>query len=61
MKNDPVIHDHLGDVYYKTGNYEKAVEFWTKSVEVGTEPEETQKVREKLEKLQDTLRKQKRR
>ncbi len=61
VKNDPVIHDHLGDVYYKTGNYEKAVEFWTKSVDIGTEPEETQKVKEKLDKLQDSLRKQKRR
>ncbi len=61
VKNDPVIHDHLGDVYYKTGNYEKAVEFWSKSVDIGTEPEDTQKVREKLDKLQDSLRKQKRR
>jgi tetratricopeptide (TPR) repeat protein len=61
VKNDPVIHDHLGDVYFKGGNYEKAVQYWTKSVEVGTEPEETQKVREKLDKLQDSLRKQKHR
>lgn len=61
VKNDPVVHDHLGDLYFKTGDLEKALDFWNKSVSMGTEPEDTQKVREKLEKLQETLRKQKRR
>ena len=59
VKNDPTIHDHLGDLYYKTGNYEKARECWTKSISSGTEPEEIQKVREKLGKLEEMMRKQK--
>ena len=61
VKNDPVIHDHLGDLYFKAGNLEKALDSWNKSVNMGTEPEDTQKVRDKLEKLEETLRKQKRR
>jgi putative PEP-CTERM system TPR-repeat lipoprotein len=59
VKNDPVIQDHLGDLYFKAGDLKKAHDFWSKSVTIGTEPEDTQKVREKLDKLQDTLRKQK--
>ncbi len=59
VKNDPIIDDHLGDLYFKLGNYEKAKGFWMKSVRIGTEPEDIQKVRRKLETLQDTLRKQK--
>jgi tetratricopeptide (TPR) repeat protein len=59
VKNDPVIHDHLGDLYYKAGDLEKARDFWIKSVNNGTVPEETQKVREKLEKVQEMLRRQK--
>ncbi len=59
VRNDPVIHDHLGDLYFKTGNLQKALDSWNKSVSVGTEQEDTQKVRDKLEKLQETLRKQK--
>ena len=61
VKNDPVIHDHLGDLYFKAGNLEKALDSWNKSVNMGTEPEDTQKVRDKLEKLEETLRRQKRR
>ncbi len=59
VRNDPVIQDHLGDLYFKTGDLQKARDFWSKSVTIGSEPDDTQKVREKLEKLQDTLRKQK--
>lgn len=56
VKNDPVIHEHLGDLYFKIGDYDKARSYWLKSVENGTEEEETNKVREKLQKLQETLR-----
>jgi tetratricopeptide (TPR) repeat protein len=59
VRNDPIIADHLGDLYFKTGDYQKAKDFWTRSLSTGTEPEETRKVREKLEKLQETLRRQK--
>jgi tetratricopeptide (TPR) repeat protein len=58
IKNDPVIDEHLGDLYFKTGDLPKAREFWTKSISIGTEPEDIQKVRKKLEALEDTLRKQ---
>jgi tetratricopeptide (TPR) repeat protein len=62
-KNDPTIKEHLGDLYFKTGNLLKAQDFWTRSVrlgtDTGTEQEDLQKVRQKLEALQETLRKQK--
>ncbi len=61
VKNDPTIHDHLGDLYFKVGDLGKARDYWSKSLANGTEPEEMQKVRDKLEKLEETLRKQKRR
>jgi tetratricopeptide (TPR) repeat protein len=59
VKNDPTIVDHLGDLYFKTGDLKKAQGFWQKSVSIGTEAEDIQKVRRKLEMLQDKLRKQK--
>ncbi len=59
VKDDPTIEEHLGDLYFKTGDLAKAEEFWKKSVTIGTEQEDVQKVRRKLESLQETLRKQK--
>jgi tetratricopeptide (TPR) repeat protein len=59
VKNDPIIDDHLGDLYFKVGNYKKAEDFWTKSISIGTEPDDIQKVRRKLQSLQETLRRQK--
>jgi tetratricopeptide (TPR) repeat protein len=59
VKNDPTIDEHLGDLYFKTGNLQKAEEFWKRSVSLGTEQEDMLKVRKKLESLQETIRKQK--
>jgi len=59
VKNDPTIVDHLGDLYYKIGDLQKAQSYWMKSVSIGTEEEDIQKVRRKLEMLQGKLRKQK--
>jgi uncharacterized protein HemY len=59
VKNDPIIDEHLGDLYYKTGNLAKAQDFWTKSISIGTEPEDIQKVRRKLQMLRETLQGQK--
>ena len=59
VKDDATIDDHLGDLYFKTGDLEKAQEFWMSSVNIGTEPEEVQKVRRKLETVKEMLRKQK--
>ncbi len=33
--DDPVVHDHLGDAYWRSGNKAKAVEMWTKASELG--------------------------
>jgi len=46
FRDDPTIDDHLGDLYFKTGDLEKAQEFWMSSVNIGTEPEEIQKCAE---------------
>jgi tetratricopeptide (TPR) repeat protein len=59
VANDPTIDDHLGELYFKAGNLEKAQDFWKKSVLIGKEPEDVQRVRLKLEALQETLRKRK--
>jgi tetratricopeptide (TPR) repeat protein len=59
IRNDPTIDEHLGDLYFKTGNLQKAEDFWKKSISIGTEPEDVQKVRRKLETLQETIRNQK--
>ena len=59
VRDDPTIDDHLGDLYFKTGDLEKAQEFWMSSVNIGTEPEEIQKVRRKLDMVKEMLRKQK--
>jgi tetratricopeptide (TPR) repeat protein len=61
VRNDPTIHEHLGDLYVKTGNLDKAQDSYTQSLNHGTEPEEIQKVREKLDSLRETLRRQKKR
>ena len=59
VKDDPTIEDHLGDLYFKMGNLQKARDYWERSIRIGTEQEDIQKVRRKLESLQETLRKQK--
>lgn len=59
IRNDSTIDDHLGDLYFKAGNLQKANDFWTSSIRIGTEPEDIQKVRRKLEELQKTLKKRK--
>ena len=33
--NDPAAMTHLGRKYYKEGNYESALEYWTKAAELG--------------------------
>jgi tetratricopeptide (TPR) repeat protein len=58
-KNDPVINEHLGDLYSKLGNLQKAQEFYSRSIKIGTEQEEVKKVQRKLEVLQESIQKQK--
>jgi Flp pilus assembly protein TadD len=59
IKDDPTIEEHLGDLYFKTGDFQKAQDFWKKSISIGTEQEDIDKVRRKLDSLQEKLRKKK--
>ncbi|MDT8066751.1 MAG: tetratricopeptide repeat protein [Terriglobia bacterium] len=54
--DDPTIHDHLADVYQKTGrlrqaiaNWERALDGWNHSLAADTEPSDVAKVQKKLE------------
>jgi pentatricopeptide repeat protein len=58
-RNDSTIDEHLGDFYLKTGDLQKAEDFYKKSVSLGIEPDEIEKVRHKLEAVQEKLRKKK--
>jgi tetratricopeptide (TPR) repeat protein len=56
MNTDPTIHDHLGEVYEKTGNLKMAVAQWERSMTeyahtlpADADPEDVQKVQHKLE------------
>jgi tetratricopeptide (TPR) repeat protein len=59
IKDDPTIEEHLGDLYFKTGDFQKAQDFWKKSISIGAEQEDIDKVRRKLDSLQEKLRKKK--
>jgi tetratricopeptide (TPR) repeat protein len=54
--DDPTIHDHLADVYQKTGrlkmaiaHWERALDAWNKTVAAEVEPADVAKVQKKLE------------
>ena len=56
MSNDPTVHDHLGEVYEKTGNLKMAVAQWERSMTeyahslpAEADLEDVQKVQHKLE------------
>jgi len=56
MNSDPTVHDHLGEVYEKTGNLKMAVAQWERSMTEyahslpsDADPEDVQKVQHKLE------------
>ncbi len=56
MSSDPTVHDHLGEVYEKTGNLKMAVAQWERSMTeyahslpADADPEDVQKVQHKLE------------
>lgn len=52
LLEDPVIYDHLGDVYFKLDDLENAKINWQKSLDLDPEQE---KVKQKLEKVCPTL------
>jgi tetratricopeptide (TPR) repeat protein len=56
LSSDPTVHDHLGEVYEKTGKLKLAVAQWERSMSeyasslpADAEPEDVQKVQHKLE------------
>jgi tetratricopeptide (TPR) repeat protein len=56
INTDPTVHDHLGEVYEKTGNLKMAVAQWERSMSeyahslpADADPEDVQKVQHKLE------------
>jgi tetratricopeptide (TPR) repeat protein len=56
MNTDPTVHDHLGEVYEKTGNLKMAVAQWERSMTeyahslpADADPDDVQKVQHKLE------------
>ena len=42
------IHDHLGDLYKKQGQADKARAKWEEALKLATEPGEMKKIKEKL-------------
>jgi tetratricopeptide (TPR) repeat protein len=45
---DSDIHDHLGELYFKTGRYEEALDSWTKSLQLATDSDDLDKLRKKV-------------
>ena len=64
--NDPTVHDHLADLYMKTGrvkqavnHWERSLEEWNKTIAAEADPQEVAKVQKKLETAKVKLAKQK--
>jgi tetratricopeptide (TPR) repeat protein len=55
IKDDAIIRDHLGDVYYRKGMVEKAVTEWKRALELDDSQEA---VREKLRNLKEESKKE---
>jgi Flp pilus assembly protein TadD len=56
MGSDPTVHDHLGELYARTGrlklaatHWERAIQEWNKSVPADVEAGDMQRVSRKLE------------
>ncbi|MFQ6069552.1 MAG: tetratricopeptide repeat protein [Candidatus Aminicenantales bacterium] len=48
LKDDPVINDHLGDLYFRLGKRDKALSYWKKALVAGIEDADA--VKKKIEK-----------
>lgn len=55
VRRDPTIHEHLGDLYYKKGDYQEARLAWQRSISCGQDEEETLKVKKKVTDLETKL------
>ena len=47
---DPVVYDHIGDVYHKIGEREKALEYWEKSINLKKDSKIQEKIKESYKK-----------
>src|SRR5271165_2407253 len=63
--NDPTVHQHLGELYQKTGrlklatmHFERALEEWNKTVPAEVDPDDVAKVQKELESARVKLAKQ---
>jgi tetratricopeptide (TPR) repeat protein len=63
--NDPTVHQHLGELYQKTGrlklaatNFERALEEWNKTIPAEVDPDDVAKVQKELETARVKLAKQ---
>jgi len=50
--DDPVINEHMGDVYLKAGSDQKAVELYKKAMQLYKEENKQEAVRKKLQDLE---------
>jgi tetratricopeptide (TPR) repeat protein len=50
-EDDPVVYDHLGDLFYKLNDMDNANENWKKSVEIQSSPTEKEKILQKIKKI----------
>ena len=55
VRKDPTVHDHLGDLFYRKGQYEQARVSWELSLSFGQDEEEIKKVQKKVEELKIKL------
>ena len=49
LPDDPVINDHMGDLYFQMKQNEKAVKYWNKALETNIEDKE--RVKKKIERV----------
>jgi len=52
---DPIINDHLGDVFWKVGRQREARFQWRRALSFDPEPEEAARIRRKLDKGLDAV------
>ena len=49
MPDDPIVNDHLGDVYWKVGRKREAKFQWRRAISFDPEEKELVRIRKKLE------------
>jgi predicted negative regulator of RcsB-dependent stress response len=49
MRLTGVVYDHLGDLYFRKGNRDQAVEFWKKALEQDDDELEKSEVAQKID------------